>query len=239
MKVIILTTETPHHAYFVQQITKKFPVERVLSETKALKPPFNINHPFEIQRDNFERKTWFAGENPSLSKVCNTEVNSFPSLNDTKAIGILKNLAPDVVVVFGTGLLRRSVIATCPNGMINLHGGDPEEYRGLDSHMWAIYHREFRALITTLHHVDTSLDNGQIISQQDIIIRPKMKLNELRRANTEVCITLIENALKYRKETGYFASTAQKKRGRMYSFMPTPLKEICVKRFEAHTSMLQ
>jgi methionyl-tRNA formyltransferase len=239
MKVAILTTETPHHARFVQEITRIIPVELVLSETKELKAPFETNHPFEIQRDHFERKTWFAGENPSLSEVSNTEVNYFPSLNDMEAIETLNNLSPDIVVVFGTGLLHASVIATCPNGMINLHGGDPEEYRGLDSHMWAIYHKEFKALKTTLHHVDTSLDSGRIIGQQAIFIWPRMKLNELRRANTEVCITLIVNALKYHKKTGFFSSSAQRKKGRMYSFMPTSLKDICVKRFEAHTSRLQ
>lgn len=238
MKVIILTTETPHHTYFVQEISKEFPIDLVLNETNLLKAPFETDHPFETQRDRLERETWFADENPSLSEVCDTEIRSFSSINDPDAISTLTACSPNVVVVFGTGLLHSPVIAACPNGIINLHGGDPEEYRGLDTHMWAVYHGDFNALKTTLHHVDSSLDNGKIISQKAIVINSRMKLHELRRANTEVCVDLVKNALKHFQETGVFLSDAQLKKGRMYSFMPMPLKEICVKRFETYTATL-
>jgi methionyl-tRNA formyltransferase len=238
MRIALLTTETPHHAYFAREISRQFPIDLILNEVTSLKAPFETSHAFETVRESYEKEVWFAGNNPSLAEASGVEVKSFPSMNDDEAVGCLNELSPDVVVVFGTGLLRAPIIAACPNGMINLHGGDPEEYRGLDTHMWSIYHHDFNGLVTTLHHVDPTLDNGDIIGKQSIPITPGMNLHNLRRSNTEVCLELTQNALKNHQEKGVFQSAPQVKKGRMYSFMPTALKEICVKRFKNYTGTL-
>jgi methionyl-tRNA formyltransferase len=238
MRLVILTTQTPHHAYFVREIAREFPTELILNEITPLTAPFEVAHPFETERDIYEQKIWFSGGNPSLAEASGSEMRPFASINDPEAIECLKTASPDVVVVFGTGLLRPPVIATCPNGMINLHGGDPEGYRGLDTHLWAIYHGAFDDLITTLHHVDPELDNGDIIEKMNIPVSPGMKLHELRRANTEICVELTKNALRTYQETGKFASVPQTEKGRMYSFMPEVLKDLCVRRFEFHTSRI-
>ena len=48
---------------------------------------------------------------------------------------------------------------------INLHGGDPEKYRGLDSHLWSIYHEDWASLVSTLHVVSKDLDAGDSIEK--------------------------------------------------------------------------
>ena len=57
------------------------------------------------------------------------------------------------------------MISIFENKIFNLHGGDPEKYRGLDSHYWSIYHNDFKSLITTLHKVRPILDTGEIVLQ--------------------------------------------------------------------------
>lgn len=237
MRVVILTTDTPHHAFFAREVASRFAETRVLCETKTLHPPFETAHPFEWLRDQYERRAWFAEERVGVADFAPTE--SVSDLNDPAATSLLSRLAPDAIIVFGTGRLKPPVLTVQPRLTLNLHGGDPEEYRGLDSHLWAIYHRDFSALVTTLHRVTPDLDSGDIVSQAPVPLRRSMSLYELRRANTEICLELTLAALNTIMADGDVPSRPQRRKGRYYSFMPAPLKEICRAAFESYTARIE
>ncbi len=236
MRLVILTTETTHHAYFVREIAARFDVSRVLVETHSYAAPFETHTTIEDRRDEFERAAFFGGRDVSIGDFADTVCVS--RCNTSRAIDVLTDLRPDVVVVFGTGKLSPDVISTCPDGIVNLHGGAPEAYRGLDSHYWAIYHRDFEALVTTLHRVNPELDDGEIILQGSIPLHRGMELFELRRFNTEVCAQLTLQALESRRDDGRFRSRPQEGVGRYYSFMPAVLKSTVDKYFRAFTEKL-
>jgi hypothetical protein len=46
------------------------------------------------------------------------------------------------------------------------------------------------------------------------------------------------NALDLFQKTGKFKATAQRQKGRYYSYMPAVLKDICIRNFEHHTASL-
>jgi methionyl-tRNA formyltransferase len=236
VRLAILTTETPHHAFFVREVGRRFAITQVFCETEGLRPPFDTAHPFEVRRDDDERQVWFGGERRTLEDFAPTR--RVASVNEPAAVAALSAAAPDVVLVFGTGRLRAPVIAVQPRLMLNLHGGDPEEYRGLDTHLWAVYHRDFSALLTTLHRVAPELDDGDMVLQAPVALRGGMSLYELRRANTVVCVELATAALSAIAAHGDLPSRPQRRKGRYYSFMPSALKEICCRSFAANTARL-
>ena len=173
MRVIVLTTETPHHLYFVKEVSTVFNIIGIGVESKLLKAPFQANHSFEDERDRYEAAEFLQEKRVSFKDFCETK--AFDNINDEGCIQFVADLKPDVIITFGTGLIRKSLIHLCPDGFINLHGGDPEYYRGLDTHMWAIYHREFEQLIVTLHRLNPSLDDGEIIQQAQIRLDKTLK----------------------------------------------------------------
>ncbi len=233
MKLVILTTETLHHCYFVREVTATNPVDLVVIERDHPIAPFDTHHAFEDQRDAHERATWFGDGCASVVEFAETlEVKS---ANDPDAADSLRRIQPEVIVVFGTAKLSRAVIETCPHGIVNLHGGDPEHYRGLDSHLWAIYHGEFEHLQVTLHRVNERLDDGDIVAQHPLPLHRGMGIHELRRARSEVWVDVVRTALEQWDRDGRFASRPQRQRGRYYSFMPAVLKELCRRKFEAYT----
>jgi len=233
MKIVILTTETLHHTYFIKEISEKYPIEKVLIERDSLHAKFETNHPFEDVREEYEKKNFFNGKKVSLNNVSDTFETK--TVNEPNAISFLKDLSPDIMISFGTGKISKEVIQICPDGIINLHGGNPEEYRGLDSHLWAIYNNDFDNFDVVAHRVNKNLDCGAIILQKPIKIFKSMKLYELRRYNTEICVELVLSAIYIYKKHGHFISHTQKKLGKYYSFMPTEKKEICVNRFNKYT----
>ena len=146
----------------------------------------------------------------------------------------IRDLVPDLIIVFGTGILRRSILESSKCPILNLHGGDPEKYRGLDSHLWAIYNNDFQSLEVTLHHVEPELDTGDIILQDTVKIRPRMQLKELRSENTRICINLVNSTISNFKNNGFFHQRKQSEKGRYYSAMPTDLKEISLNNFNRY-----
>lgn len=236
MRLAILTTETSHHAHFVRALAAAGHDIRVLAQRTFAPPRFPVAHAYEAQRDEYEWGLWFAGKPCTLSAIAPTA--GFDDINSPDAVSSLRDAAPDAVVVFGTGRLHRPIIDLCRGRIVNLHGGDPETYRGLDTHLWAVWHRDFPGLVSSLHHLDENIDTGDIVEKRSIPLRHGMKLHELRAANTETCCTIVHDALDQYARTGRFASTPQRTAGRYYSAMPAVLKDICVRRFARYTDTL-
>lgn len=235
-RIGILTTETPHHARFVEQLAQRFDVAKVFEERRATSAEFETHHPYEDERDAYECAEWFGGRTPALSDFA--EVETYRDLNEPEAVESMRRAGVDALVVFGTGKLDQEVIDVAPERIVNLHGADPEKYRGLDTHLWAVYHRDFRGLVTTLHRVRPELDRGGVVMKMPIPITRGMELYQLRKANTEVCIEITAQALEMLRDYGQFISQPQLYIGRYYSFMPAVLKARCVRQFREFTASL-
>ncbi len=236
MKLVVLSTDTIHHAFIVREIAKAHPVELVISELRSLSPPFETHHEFEDNVESSESERWFDGKEAALGDVASVE--TVDSYNDEGTIEMIQKIDPDVILVVGGGLVAKGVIDCCPQGIINLHGGDPELYRGLDSHMWAIYHRDFKNITATLHRLNEKFDDGEIILQKRLNFLHETKIQEIRGINAEACAEMAIAGLDMFKRNGSFITRPQRQSGRYYSFMPAALKEICVKRFHGYTKKL-
>ncbi len=71
MKLAILTTETPHHIYFTEQMADLFGNLQIILETGSVgSQRYETYHPYENIRDEFERGRWFSGRDPSFVVLC-------------------------------------------------------------------------------------------------------------------------------------------------------------------------
>lgn len=236
LRVGILTTETPHHTRFVQAVSENWNVVKVFEERRSISATFETRHQIEIEGDAYENDCWFGGAETKLADVA--EVETFEDLNNDAAVDAMRTEGCDVHIVFGTGKLESAVIDLTPDRIVNLHGADPEHYRGLDTHLWAVYHRDFPGLVTTLHKASPKVDRGGVVMKMPIPIVRDMKLFQLRKANTEVCIEIMNRGLDMMANYGQFISQPQLYIGRHYSFMPAVLKDRCVRNFHEYTATL-
>ncbi|HXX95055.1 MAG TPA: formyltransferase family protein [Planctomycetota bacterium] len=234
MNLVLLTTDTAHHRYFAWKIAERYPFRGILVEGGRAEPRFETHHPFEDERDAYEREVLLAGCRSGLEDFAETV--RVEGINDAPALEAMDRFQADVAVIFGTRRIRTPMIRRALRNCLNLHGGNPEEYRGLDSHLWAIYHEDFGNLQTTLHQVDRGLDTGDIVGRIPLALERGMRLSHLRSVNTRACVSLTERALEEIRSRGTLAARPQARRGRYYSFMPAVLKDGCVARFERHVS---
>lgn len=236
MKVVLLTTDTPHHTSYASAISRHVPLAAILLEERVARAPFETGHPFESLRDAYERAIVEREGGARLADIAPTR--AFASMRDADALAAVRELAPDIILVFGTGRLPPPLVDAAGVACLNLHGGNPEYYRGLDTHLWAIYHDDFENLVTTLHYVDQQLDAGDIVLQSQVPLAADSQLHELRLLNTRVCVDLSLIALRTLDAGVRLPRRRQLQRGRYYSFMPAALKEVCQKTFAAHAARL-
>ncbi len=236
MKVALLTTETVHHVYYARELHARHPLALVLLETAKPVHPFPTAHPFETLRDDYEKELLFGGRLPVFEEIA--PVRRAVSVNDAETRAVLGALKPDVILVFGTGKLGAELIAIPSRACLNLHGGDPERYRGLDSHLWAILDGTFDALVTTLHHVDRDLDTGAIVAQETLPLTQQTRIEHLRAMNTSACLSLTVSALDLLRGGRTLPARPQTRRGRYFSAMPAERKEECVAIFRRHVTAL-
>jgi len=225
MKIVVLTTKTDHHLYFVEKLKKKYKNLFTVIEKKKIRFSFRTKHKFIKQRSIFEKKFFFSNKPVNFK-----DYKSFYDINDVASIEHIKKINPDIIISFGVGLIKKKFFQQFKKShIVNLHGGDPENYRGLDSILWSLYHKDHRGLVSTLHYVDQNFDTGNIIFKKNIRIKNDLNIKSIRAYNTINCLYLSNKFLKIIKKKNKVKSYKQKKIGRYYSAISSPLIDIAIK----------
>jgi folate-dependent phosphoribosylglycinamide formyltransferase PurN len=92
------------------------------------------------------------------------------SVNDSRTVDLLKDLAPRVVVVNGTRILEEKVLNGTSGVLLNIHEGITPFYRGVHCGYWALAAGDPEHCGVTIHKIDKGIDTGPIVAQA--LIRP-------------------------------------------------------------------
>jgi len=71
---------------------------------------------------------------------------------------------PDVVLVFGTGILREPFLSAFEGRIINIHLGLSPYYRGAGTNFWPLVNRQPEYVGATIHYLDAGIDTGPILA---------------------------------------------------------------------------
>jgi len=225
-KILILSTDTRHHRYFINSLSQhNFDINACIFETTHVTSPFPTGPLFEDAENEFEQEHFFKKVHYELK----ADIINVKNINDSNSVGKIREINPDLGISFGVRRLSKQVIELFNDGLMNVHRGIAQEYRGLDSNLWAIYHSDYSNIGVTIHRVTPELDAGSIIYQKKLVLKPQMRAHQLRFYTTVIATSLVMDALR-----DYLSNKSkmypQKKRGRYYSFMSLNLKRIVVKK---------
>lgn len=83
---------------------------------------------------------------------------------------IIKNHKLDLLIRGGRHILRDGILEVCPYGVLGIHHGDNEKYRGLPSGFWEVYQREpFSGYI--FQRLKNELDNGVVFFKGHVLTK--------------------------------------------------------------------
>lgn len=87
------------------------------------------------------------------------------SVNAPETADLLRELAPDVVVLNGTRIVRPATLAATQAPVLNIHAGITPAYRGVHGGYWALWQGQPQDFGATLHLVDHGVDTGTVLAQ--------------------------------------------------------------------------
>jgi methionyl-tRNA formyltransferase len=105
-------------------------------------------------------------------------------LNSDTAYQFLQSEAPDLVVTFATGLLRKRTFEIGRLGAINAHTSVLPDYRGSWPEFWQLYDQAYAKTGITIHFIDEGVDTGDIVHRQHVPVSEGTDPFVLRTLNT-------------------------------------------------------
>jgi methionyl-tRNA formyltransferase len=83
-------------------------------------------------------------------------------VNTTQTVAALTRMAPDILCVYGTAVVRDQLLSLAPRIALNLHTGISPRYRGADCAFWPLHNREPEWIGATVHECTSAIDGGSI-----------------------------------------------------------------------------
>ena len=177
MKIVVLTSNSLRHKFLANTLSSYCDDALIISECKPQTSSFDDSKNYTkienhfLLRDETE-KSFFPNDNyfiPKTLPIIYKEVNSI------YVYEVIKNFKPDILIIFGSSIIKEPLISLLPTGhIINLHLGISPYYRGSGTNFWPFVNNELEYLGSTILHLDAGIDTGDIICH----VRPKIELND-------------------------------------------------------------
>ena len=194
ISLLVIVSTDPSDLFFANQMYRRFRLAGIVLEHQRDAPDTRprwqkalslLNRPGEIfQRarawlgrvwhDRVDRRFYqempadFGVDGRGLDDAVDCPVlriDGTGRLNHHETVDWIRECAPDLIVVCGAALLREPILALPRLGVLNLHGGLSQFYRGLFTTDWAIHNREPEYVGATVHFVSEGIDDGGIVFQ--------------------------------------------------------------------------
>ena len=229
MKIIIFSTDTKHHTYFINRISEYYDVCSVIYERKKIVKDYDTGPFWEKEEGEFEER--FFEEVDRELKV-NKKMIEVHSVNNKHLVKYIESLKPDLGISFGTGIIKPYIYNIPKYGTINIHRGAIKEYRGLDSDLWALYEEKYDKLNVAIHYIDEDLDTGDVLSESNCPINKVQELYQIKYYTTCLATMMVLNLLSKFKSEGKLKGVKQTKLGKYYSAMPVDKKWETQRKFD-------
>tara|TARA_Y100001949_G_scaffold176636_1_gene191080 strand:+ start:5661 stop:6449 length:789 start_codon:yes stop_codon:yes gene_type:complete len=174
MKIIIFTSNALRHKFLANTISDFANDTLVISECREndqINKSYGENELIISHFNNryiTEKKKFYGNDEfrakciPILYKEVNSEF----------IYQKIQSFDPDAMIVFGASIIKEPILSLGKkNKFINLHLGLSPYYKGNGTNFWPFINNELEFLGSTIMHLDSGIDTGDIITH----VRPKIE----------------------------------------------------------------
>ena len=166
MKIVVLTSDSLRHKFLANTLSSYCDDALIISECKPQTSSFDDSKNYTkienhfLLRDKTE-KSFFPNDNYFIPK---TLPILYKEVNSPYVYKVIKNFKPDILIIFGSSIIKEPLISLLPTGhIINLHLGISPYYRGSGTNFWPFVNKELEYVGSTILHLDEGIDTGDII----------------------------------------------------------------------------
>ena len=205
-KILIISGDLLKHKYVAIKLLKKFKKARVIFE----KYPKNIFTNYSKDKskvliDHFKKVLFY--EKKYFEKFCkkNSAFLRKKTLFNLKKGGLnsqrvflqIKENKPDLIILNATSLIKKKLINSFKNKIINIHAGLTPYYRGAGCNVWTFYNKELEYTGVTIHFINKKIDDGKILNQSQSIFKKNDNTHTIGCKNAKLSVQLIIDTIKY------------------------------------------
>jgi folate-dependent phosphoribosylglycinamide formyltransferase PurN len=168
MRAIVLTSTMRRHQFVANTLASRMEVACVWQEEKSFQP---LRYAESAEDEAVIERHFAARDASEASRFAGHEAVLAPArrvgacgCNDGAEVDAMRALQPDVVLVFGTGLLKQPLIDAFPDRILNIHLGLSPYYRGAGTNFWPLVNGEPEFCGATIHFLDAGVDTGPVIA---------------------------------------------------------------------------
>ncbi|MQF86613.1 MAG: hypothetical protein FI734_04045 [SAR202 cluster bacterium] len=182
MKVVILTGNETRHTYFRVRMasdkrihvvatycegTEKSLESRTISNASSSK--LELMH---VRARTQSEHDFFDNTLSSVEDLSNPKVIIKGEINNQEIVDEIILLNADILVCYGSSLIRSSLLDIYKGRFLNVHLGLSPYYRGSGTNVWPLINGEPHMVGATFMYIDAGIDTGNIIHQIRADIHP-------------------------------------------------------------------
>jgi methionyl-tRNA formyltransferase len=182
MNLLVLSANEAAQGYFIDHLARQHSIAGVVvdqrydsadrlrrlwraSDRNPFKTVANIARKLQLRGEETRQRAVYGqyfGDYTIPSHLRDVNVISSRNINSHEVAETVRGLNPDVMVVFGTRLLKLPLIDAADT-IVNIHTGLSPYYRGGHSTFFALYNNEPEYVGVTIHYIEPGIDSGNII----------------------------------------------------------------------------
>jgi methionyl-tRNA formyltransferase len=184
MRIILITGDNLEHHYVANRLTREIELTAIVvdhgkrvSTSEKYRKYFRRYTPAQIVSRTclvLLRKIWrdrvirertllsVFGQENCLGFLRPDLLHHVHGINTPESVRLVSSLEPDVILVFGTGIVGGRILSLASTLALNMHTGISPYYRGADCTFWPVHNQELHMLGATVHECTKELDGGRI-----------------------------------------------------------------------------
>ncbi|MBI67605.1 MAG: hypothetical protein CL777_02525 [Chloroflexi bacterium] len=182
MKVVILTGNETRHNYFRVKMASDKRVHVVATYCEGTEKSLESRTIANVSSSKLElmhvrmrtqsEHDFFDSALNSIEDLSNPKVIIKGEINNQEIVEEIISLNADVLVCYGSSLIRSSLLEIYQGRFLNVHLGLSPYYRGSGTNVWPLINGEPYMVGATFMHIDAGIDTGNIIHQIRADIHP-------------------------------------------------------------------
>lgn len=205
LRIVVITGDELRHQYFRMKIASDPRIEVLASycenqDKEDVKNSTSNREISTLEKKHFDARTksemeFFEESVKVLADESNPRKILRGTINDDYIVAEIENLGADLLVCYGSSLIKSTLLNTYKRRFLNVHLGLSPYYRGSGTNVWPLINSEPELVGATFMHLDEGIDTGEIIHQIRAEIfngdSPHSIGNRLIKKMTETCCDVI------------------------------------------------
>lgn len=169
-RIVVITSDHRRHRWVAARLAQAGNLVGIVAERKPATSPSSTTNPdITVQsyfraRDEAEHRYFVDAPAYTVLGAAVLRV-AWTGANAPETLNFVTDLAPDVVVLFGSCIIKDPLLGQYAGRVINLHLGLSPYYRGSATNFWPLVDGLPECVGVTVHHAIFKVDGGAVLAQ--------------------------------------------------------------------------